>query len=590
MSCVDVRQFRNFSLALLVGALTMVFVGSGPAFSAPTSTTTGANPDVGALPVDPSISAPPNGAFPVAPKNSTGCAFRNVTGPRGEVIKHVAPCQTGTGDGSASNPWRTIGSAMAGLQPGQVAYIHDGPSAVDYRESDLEPGHDGTGPSARIRLMSAPGERPWIGKSPAVTTARPIFHFTRPWWLVDRLNIDANGQLLQSAVVRVGSGAGSPAHHIVLRRLSTRNASVPKSIVEFDGAQNSALLGSIGSTIGPRPLGLLEPLNADGRPQNVPPNGSNDYTDHHAVTVQNGANKILVRNNESYGHNGDSFQCGEESSATGPMTSNISVESNRFHQDEENAIDIKACQRVTIRGNKFFGYRPSRPYNSDGTLGTRAPHGDALVAHSAASGRAADRLLIELNRFWDNSRSINLDSVVSTAVVRRNLVFDASTDSCGIGAGFAIRATAAEVYHNTVDNMHPLTTVGCGDPWSVSEKCAVRVNPTSGIGARVVLWNNIVSHASNPYTQSGMFTLDSSTNLFQQTFSGAPPGSVIGNPSYVADPANNDYFTRRGSPARDAAVAVPTVVADPRSYCDDPSPNEPDAFIEPDIGFLESCF
>jgi hypothetical protein len=569
----------------------LLVVSAESSAAAPMLTTTGGSPTVGALPVDTSISGLPDQSFPPALKSATGCTYPNVIGPNGLPVKHIAPCQTGTGTGTAASPWRRIATAMANLNPGDIAYIHDGPDAVDYRESNLRPARDGSGSTGRIRLMSAPGERPWIGKSTSVTTAQPILHLDRPWWVIDGLNLDATGQQLQAAVVRVGSGStATQAHHIVLRRMSSRNASVPKSIIEFDGAQNSALLDSIGSAGTSGPIGLLEPLDASGRPKNVPANGSGDYTDHHAVTVINGANKILIRNNEAAGHNGDSLQCGEESSTAGPVTSNLTIENNRFHADEENAIDLKACQGVTIRANKIFGYRPSRPYNSNGTLGTRAPHGDALVAHAAGSGRPANRLLIELNRFWDNSRAVNLSASVSTAVVRRNLVFNASTASCGIGAGLAIRAKTTEVYHNTLDNLRPLATVGCGNPWSTSEKYAIRVNPTTGIGARETIWNNIVSNATYTYTQSGTFTLDASRNLFQHTFSGMPSGSVIGDPQYVADPANNDYFTRQGSPARDQATIVPSGVADPRTYCDDPSPQETDQLIEPDIGFLESCF
>jgi hypothetical protein len=442
-----------------------------------------------------------------------------------------------------------------------------------------------------MRLMAAPGERPWIGKSPTVTTAQPILRLTRPWWLVDGLNIDAAGQPLGAAVIRVGPGPA--AHHIVLRHTSSRNASVPKSIVEFDGAQNAALLDSIGPTA-TGPIGLLEPLDANGRPRNPPPTGSGTYTDHHAITAINGADRILVRNNESAGHNGDSFQCGEEPDATRPVTSNITLENNRFHQDEENAVDLKACHGVTVRGNKFFGYRPARPYNTDGTLGTRAPQGDALVVHQALNaggtpGRAADRVLVELNRFWDNSRSINVASRVNTAVLRRNLIFDASTASCGMSAGIALGARTAEVYHNTLDTLRPLAVVGCGNPWSTSDKYALRINPTATTGARVTVWNNIVSNATNTYTQSGTFTLDATSNLFPQAAAGLPPGSVFGDPLYVPDPRSNDYFTQRGSPARDTAAAVPAAVADPRTYCDDPSPGETDTNPEPDIGFLESC-
>ena len=148
----------------ILAASSAALVLPGPlANAAPSVTTTGTGLLVGALPVDTSISALPNQSFPSAPKSTTNCTFPNVSGPNGLPIGHIAPCQTGTGDGTAVSPWRTITTAMANLRDGEVAYLHDGPDAVDYRESNLKPSSGGSGPSSRIRLMAAPGERPWIG-------------------------------------------------------------------------------------------------------------------------------------------------------------------------------------------------------------------------------------------------------------------------------------------------------------------------------------------------------------------------------------------------------------------------------------------
>lgn len=588
------RNRARRAVVVLAAAAVAVPLLASPAAAAPTLTTSGPAPAVGALPVDASISSPPDESFPAAPRSANGCVFPAVTGPAGQVIRHVAPCGTVSGNGTGASPWPTVARALADLQPGQVAYLHDDPARpVDYQESGLRPTRDGTGPDSRIRLMAAPGERPWIGKAAAASGSTPLLVLDRPWWLLHGLRFDGTGLALQGVVVRVGTGPATSAHHVVLRRLASRNTAGPKSIVEFNGAKNSALLDSIDPAGAPDPAGFRQPLDADGRPAAVPAPGSGDFTDHHAITVQNGADRILVRNNESYGHNGDSFQCGEETSTTDPsgasipVTTNVTVEGNRFHQDEENAIDIKACHGVTVRNNKMFGYRPARPQNADGTVSSRAPQGDAVVIHQANSTRAADRVLVELNRFWDDSRAVNVSDRVGRAVVRRNLVFAASVAACGMGAGIDVRGRDVEVYHNTLDGLRPPATTppSCGTGWSTSQRSALRLGSAST--ARLVLWNNAVSDAAYPYSAS--VAVDPSRNLFPAGASGLPAGSVVGDPLWVTDPRNNDYFTRSGSPARDAAAPVAAGVADPRTYCDDPSATEPDTTVEPDIGFLESC-
>jgi hypothetical protein len=544
---------------------------------------------VGALPVDTTISSPPSAAFPLSKRIGTTCTFPNVTGPSGEVIKHVAPCQTGTGDGSATNPWRNIVQAMANLGPGQVAYVHgdDNIATTDYNEANLSPGSDGTGASSRIRLMAAPDEQPMI--KPALINGNkvttPIFNLNRPWWIIDGWSTKVNGVLkpglivdatnvaFQTEVVRVGA-----TDHVVLRGITSQNGRGPKSFFSFSGASNSALLDSF----------VTDPL-LSGRPTPAPLSG--DESDHHGIEVKGTASKILIRGNDSYGHNGDSFQCGE---AAGPL--DVTVESNRFHEDEENAVDIKGCSRVTIRGNKLFGYRPARPGGADGG---RAPHGDAIVVHhSTANGDVpADRVLIEKNRMWDNSRNLDLSAYVDKAVVRRNVIFNSSTAECGMGAGMVIAAKNAEVYQNTLDNMTAQTSpppVGCHN-WGDSETSALYVTPADG--SRIVLWNNIVSNATRPYagwtdsSTPARDKFDARTNMFPIGATTIPVGSWAKDPLWVANPLVNDYYTQQGSEARDVATLIPATVSDPDAglYCDDPYGPEGDNLIEPDIGFLESC-
>jgi hypothetical protein len=584
---VGARMTRRTRKAAATSALAVVaaLVVATPAFADPILTTQPAGSgDVGAAPVDTSISSPPSETFNTSARIGSTCTFANPTPPAGLTIKHVAPCQTGTGTGSATNPWKTIAQAMASLQPNEVAYIHDDASlAVDYTESNLTPTNSGTS-TARIRIMAAPGETPVIKKG--VANNQPIFNFNKPWWIFDGLRTGTPPAAVSGLVIDatgVGSGGSGPStsvirvlntDHVVLRNLIITNGDDAKAMVQFEGATNSALLNST----------LRETVTA-GRPDVVP---VNTY-DHHGVAILNGADKVLIRDNDSFGHNGDSVQCGEETSTSVVIPTNITIQNNRLHENEENAIDIKACRGLTIRGNKMFGFRPAR-----GGV-NRAPQGDALIVQYAPSTtRTSDRVLVEQNRFWDNSRSVNLFSSVPKVVVRRNLVFNSSIADCGMGAGISVTSLRAEVYNNTIDNMTPAGATmpaGCNavmsNWWSTTQTAAVSVAPPTGSTA--VLWNNIVSNASNPYKSSGTYTLDSDKNLFSSVFAPAPAGSIFGNPLYVANPTANDYYTQQGSPARDAARVVPSSVGDTTTLCDDPTPAEGDLLVEPDIGFLESC-
>ncbi len=123
-------------------------------------------------------------------------------------------------------------------------------------------------------------------------------------------------------------------------------------------------------------------------------------------------------------------------------------------------------------------------------------------------------------------------------------------------------------------------------------------NPTSDVD----VWNNIVvARGSGAWLDVDLVKLSgfqSDANLFwhpggaTSRFRLAPPPSPVdlpawrtrtggqdqnshrGDPLFVPDPRMNDYYTRTGSPARDAALNNTGA-----SFCG----------AGPDIGFLESC-
>lgn len=528
-----------------------------------------------------SVLSLPTAALPATTKFSDHCGYQFVSPPpSGTTIRHVAPCGTSTGDGSLDRPWRTIAQAMAQATAGQTIYVHDDPAlAVDYTESDLRPTHGGTGAPCtatgatpnRIRLTGAPGEGiPTIAKPAGAATAKPVLRLEKPWWLVENLRI-LGRNVASHSTVSISAGC------TVLRKVEVTESGTANAAVAFSSSRDSAVVESH----------IWEPLTGDeviGRPASVPV----DARDHHGITVSGASDRVLVRGVHSYGHNGDSVQCGESTSASAAEDPrNVTVEDNRFHQDEENAVDVKHCSRVSIRSNKLFGYRPARPLTT-----WRASQGDAVVIHHNSVRAGAAQVLIEQNRFFRNSRSVNVGTQPHQVVIRRNVIFDAKNDHCGMGAGIRASGHQMEIYHNTVDLIPgPQLPPDIGCPtWSTSDRAAIQLTDQSTTtNERTVLWNNIVSRASLHLAANvSSATLDARRNLFDTVPSGgAPQGSIISDPLYVADPAANDYYTRPGSRARDRATPVSGSLADPMTYCDDSG--DADIIKQPDIGFLESC-
>jgi acid phosphatase type 7 len=489
---------------------------------------------------------------------SADIGFANLTPPQTQDrVRHVDPNGAdnvaGTADdGSDTNPgtrelpWKTIGKAAGTLRVDglQVAYVHGG----TYNER-VTTGNSGSA-TVPLWLLEAPGESAVIKGDGS--SSNPFVRITKPYWVVDGFEIDAGGSQNHAIRFQTDSALGFDASHVVIRNVEVHHGTGPAAVV-FQGASDAALLNS-----------KVHDYKF----------GSNDS---HGVAVLRGSKRILVKGNDSWGNDGDDVQCADAdavSSADDPV--DITIEGNRYGNTHpggaprpstrENAVDIKTCDNVTVRGNKMFGFRPS-PIPCPGNC---SPHGDAVVIHENAS-----RILMEGNRIWNGGRGVSIggsNGTLGPIVFRRNLIFDMatgtglSTDTVGSGNGIRISfAPDAEIYQNTFYNLRG-TAIAVGD--------------AGGSVARADVINNIVQKAGTGFIKGSVSSFTVQKNLFWETPQGVPPESIVADPMFVDDPRNNDYHTKPGSPARDVALHEPLAVDGANStYCHE----------GPDIGFLESC-
>ncbi len=469
---------------------------------------------------------------------------------------YVATTGSDSNPGTQGSPWRTVGKALRTLQAGQVGCVASG----TYVENAAQPVNNGE-ETRPIVLKREPGSptRPVIWPNGAVA----VFHMDRDYWIVDGFDVDLHGQ--QVTGFRWWTGA------------------------DFGVLRNCKLHGSTAGTnvyISGRDF-LMED-------NEVYDNFRPDNEDAHGIAIPAEATnvaRILIRRNVVHDNGGDGFQCENLGNGIDPSTPrDITLEDNRMYTSPENwgrveqAVDIKSCRQVTIRGsvrpdannpgaagNKFFGFR-----EKDGEI---AKAGSAMVIHLSAK-----KVLVENTRIWNSCNALSVgrgeDSAFLTedVVFRRNLVFDmyrnAASGSRCQGYGVTLnRVNNVDIYHNTFDNV----------PWfaiSVSSS-----NTTGTPNQNIDLWNNIVRNGhpwmrvtANSSKMTGFvsdrnFFWNAPTELAQiqvdgspktlpqwQTYAGtqaisiADPTSLNQDPQFVASPGQSDYFLLEGSRARDVAM------------------------------------
>ena len=443
--------------------------------------------------------------------------------------------------------------ATATLTAGKVACVNSG----TYNETGASAGKSGT-KTAPIVLKRTPGSRtrPVI----RLTKASSVLRIDRGYWIVDGLEFNLNRQRATGMVF------GPSGHHIALR-----NSYV------HDDARGAAVYVS------------ADDVSIEGSEI------ANNFhylagQDSHGITVFGHAARVLVRGNRIHDNGGDGLQCADETDeqrpSDGQLPSDVTIEDNRFWTSPANqgrieqAVDIKTCRQVSIRGSvrpdandpnaanqKFYGFKS--PSSAAGGSG-------AMVIHLGARN-----VLVENNRIWDSCHGVGVGrhdtalGVPANVVVRRNAMFDlkAIGGACkGYGIGIQ-RVDSADVYHNTLDRVE-----GSGFRFKHG-------TGTAGRSPNVDFFNNIVRDASSFLdiatreisgfgsdhnlfywsrdANQSRFRIDGvahNLNSWQAKQNGtsvllADRNSRVADPLFVPGAGTtDDYYTQAASPARDRAL------------------------------------
>ena len=117
-----------------------------------------------------------------------------------------------------------------------------------------------------------------------------------------------------------------------------------------------------------------------------------DEVDYHGFKPRHGNINVWYLDNDVYRLGGDSIQAGTNVSRMGgnPFSENIFIAKNRFHDNGENPIDIKAALHITISENSLYGAKLSS-----------SSSGEVIVIHESG-----DDVYILSNAIYDSRRGV----------------------------------------------------------------------------------------------------------------------------------------------------------------------------------------
>ncbi|QRN97793.1 right-handed parallel beta-helix repeat-containing protein [Archangium violaceum] len=373
---------------------------------------------------------------------------------------YVSPSGSDSAAGSRDAPFRTISRAVKAVSPGELIRVQAG----EYAESVVIDGNVRAGTAKAPILLK--GER--MPRLVPGKASGALVQVRKPHWRIEGFEVDVRRQP-RFAVLFAGNTEGSSLAHSHLH----------------DGK----LGGGVTTHGGARGV-TIERNHIHGFRR--------DPDDSHGVVVQATSRDIVIRDNDIHGNSGDSVQCLKPDNASQEPARGVLIERNHLHENGENAVDIKTCRDVVIRGNRMHGFKLSK-----------TSKGEAVVVHYSASD-----VRIEDNDIAQAGRGISIGGVKEgpnplNVMVRGNRIRDIASD--GHGTGIRVEnARKVQLLQNVIENTDSYgVMVGVGANKDPSEDLIVRNNDIrTGMLVRVGPKRPRLDMDDNRYRAGGLLKAD----------------------------------------------------------------------------------
>ncbi len=290
-------------------------------------------------------------------------------------IDNTHPSATDSGNpyGYPDRPRLTIPERY---QSGEYVEIHGGP----YNDGQLNIEATGTAIAPVWIRGTGPSQRPTIRDTVSVSGS---------YVFVEYLRFDRSRRTLDVEYGGIGT------HHVCVRN----------NVFDGPGIDDShtSVLGVSGVS-GSRTYNVVIYNNLIRNFGEVQTSNENDY---HGILPGRYSDHIWVLENEVHHMGGDSIQVGQANYSAQERPHHVYVGRNLFHEDRENAVDIKSSADVIVSENTCYGYSA-----------TSSSAGEVIVIHDDP-----DQVWVLANKVFAGNRGIVTTGSTNTYFIG-NVVYD----------------------------------------------------------------------------------------------------------------------------------------------------------------------